>query len=147
MLNTFAFSVDNILRSIYAYSALDNFTTRGERPAVLGRDQEAVLRQLIYGCAADVILRLAPAAVASSLDSNPDRDIITVDFDIPDMSGRELIRPAIETILAAMTVAVAWGNINSDLAGVYAKIATSGLERLQCILPRAGKPEPIQEAM
>lgn len=147
MLNTFAFSVDNILRSVYAYAALDSFITRGERPAVLGRDQEAALRQLIYGCAADVVLRLAPAAIASSLDSNHDRDIITVDFDIPDMPGRELIRPAIETILAAMTVAVAWGNVNPGLAAVYTRIATSGFERLQSILPRAGKPEPIQGAM
>ena len=124
MLNTFAFSVENILRSVYAFAALDSFTSRKERPAVLGRVQD-------------------PASVASSLAEDADGDLITVDFDIPDSPGRDLIRPAVETILAAMTMAVALGGVDRQLADVYAHIAKSGFDRLEAVLPILGYPEPV----
>ena len=143
MLNTFAFSVENILRSVYAFAALDSFTSRKERPAVLGRDQEPALRQIIRTCAADLVVRLTPAAVASSLAEDADGDLITVDFDIPDNPGRDLIRPAVETILAAMTMAVALGGVDRQLADVYAHIAKSGFDRLEAVLPIHGYPEPV----
>ena len=120
MLNTFAFSVENILRSVYAFAALDSFTSRKERPAVLGRDQEPALRQIIRTCAADLVVRLTPAAVASSLAEDADGDLITVDFDIPDSPG-----------------------LDRQLADVYAHIAKSGFDRLEAVLPIHGYPEPV----
>lgn len=144
MLNTFAFSTENILRSIYAFVALDSITSGKERPSILGRDQEPALRQVVRNCASDLILRLTPAAIASSLSSDDDSDLITVDFDIPDTPAREMIRPAVETILAAMAMAVSWGGSNRTLADVYTHIATSGYDRLADVLGIYGRPEPIR---
>lgn len=147
MLNTFAFSVENILRSVYAFAALDSFTSKEARPAILGRDQEPALRQILRACATDLVVRLTPAAVVSSLSGGADDDLITVDFDVPDSPGRELIRPAVETILAAMTMAVVWGGVNRHIAEVYSHIAKSGFDRLEAVLQYRGRPESIQPGL
>lgn len=143
MLNTYAFSIERILESVYAYAALDCFSGH-RRPAVLGRDQEPALRRILRGCAADLFVQLVPAVVSTSLGDDADTgDLISADFDIPDTPARELVRPAVETILAAMVAAAAWSPVDSLLTDVYTRLATSGLERLRAVLPAGGSPEAI----
>lgn len=143
MLNTYAFSTDRILESVYAYAALDSFSGN-RRPAVLGRDQEPALRRILRGCAADLFVQLAPAVVSTSLsDDDAPADLIRADFDIPDTPARELVRPAVETILAAMVSAAAWCPVNSVLTDVYTRLATTGMNRLRAVLPAGGSPEAI----
>lgn len=46
MTQTFAISVSRVLESVYAFAALDYITVK-ERPGVLGRGQEQLLRKII----------------------------------------------------------------------------------------------------
>lgn len=134
MTQTFAISVSRVLESVYAFAALDYITVK-ERPVVLGRGQEQLLRKIIGNCMATLIAELIPVAVCASLGENSDMDIITVDFDLPDNGTSWVhLRPALEAALAAEVMHVAWSGADASLSGVYAEIASHGLKALKASL-------------
>lgn len=134
MTQTFAISVSRVLESVYAFAALDYITVK-ERPVVLGRGQEQLLRKIIGNCMATLIAELAPVAVSASLGGKSDTDIITVDFDLPDNgTSWTYLRPALEAALAAEVMHVAWSGGDESLSDVYAKIASHGMKALKASL-------------
>lgn len=147
MTQTFAISVSRVLESVYAFAALDYITVK-ERPGVLGRGQVQLLRKIIGNCMATLIAELSPLAVGSSLTDDRDRDIITVDFDLPDNgTSWTNLRPALEAALAAEVMHVAWSGADASLSGVYAEIASHGLKGIKAMLSGAkGLPGRIEPA-
>lgn len=142
---TISLSVNRILETVYAFCAADYFTSKEERPAVLGRGQEAALRRLISNAAAEMIYRLTPPAVGTSLIDEPDADIITIDFKLPeDFDMLLTIRPCLESALAASVMAVAWTGNNAEMAKGYADTYNRNLENLLRTLPVLGKPGRIE---
>ena len=141
---TIALSVERVLDSIYAYSAIDYFTSGEDRPSVLGRDNSGALKRMASNAAAHIIFRLTPPAVATSLLDEPDADIITVDFDA-DSPGMSNLRPALESAVAAAVMSVAWAGKNSAMSDTYSRLCDTNVEAALAILripPCPGRIEP-----
>ena len=147
MTQTFAISVSRVLESVYAFAALDYITVK-ERPGVLGRGLSQLLRKIIGNSIATLTAEVSPLAVGSSLADGRDGDIITVDFDLPNNGTTWTnLRPALESVLAAEVMHVAWSGSNTVLPGVYAEIAAHGMDGLKAMLSGAkGLPGRIEPA-
>ncbi len=141
---TYGISVDRVLESIYAACAVDFFTARQERPAVLGRDSEAALRRLTINAAAGLILKLSPYAVATGLLDEPDADIITIEFDTEGLPGDTgAMRSALEAALAATVMAVAWSGNCATMAESYGRLAERYVKDITTTLRGSSKPGRI----
>ncbi len=139
MTRTIALSIERILESIYACSALDYYTTKNDRPTVLGRNEAPALRQLIRNSAASLIFRLTPPAISWNLD---DEEVITVDFDMAD--GFSSLRSYLESILAAHVMSIAWAGASASLSDFYADVVDKDTEVLLAKLRLIDKPGRIE---
>lgn len=142
---TISLSTERILEAVYAFCAVDYFTSREPRPTVLGREQGPALRRLIGHAAAEMIYRLTPPAVGTNLLEEPDAEIITIDFDLPeDFDMLLTIRPSLESALAAATMSVAWAGNNSEMSTCYAKVYSDNIDRLRRVVRGLGIPGRIE---
>lgn len=142
MTQTIALSIDRILENIYAYSALDYYTTKNERPTILGRNEAPALRQLIRNSATSLIYRLTPPAIGWNLD---DEEIITIDFEIAENFAS--LRSYLESILAAQVMSVAWAGASTNLSNFYADAVDQDIEVILAKLRFSDKPGRIGAGM
>lgn len=144
-MTTVAISLERVLESVYAFCALDYFTSKEARPNILGRGQEPALRKMARRAAAELVYRLLPFAVGTNLDKD-DGDIISIDLDIPDGAPLPGMRQLLEDALAASVMAVAWAGSSSALSDSYRRAYDSALDSLVASLRSLDKPGRIEAA-
>lgn len=144
-MTTVAISLERVLESVYAFCALDYFTSKEARPNILGRGQEPALRKMARRAAAELVYRLLPFAVGTNLDKD-DGDIISIDLDIPDGAPLPGMRQLLEDALAASVMAVAWAGNNAKLSDSYRHTYDSALDGLVAGLRSLDKPGRIEAA-
>lgn len=145
---TYALSINRILENIYAFCALDYFTSKQARPEILGRDQAPALRRLICSAAAEMIFRLTPPITATNLTEESDSEIISIELDLDENNGPiEGLRPALESALAASVMALAWCGNSASLSDTYATLFNKNIEAIAQTLRRFSKPGFIEAAI
>ncbi len=144
-MTTVALSIERVLESVYAFCALDYFTSKEPRPEILGREQASALRRLISRAACELIYRLMPVAVGTNLDIDSDDDIISIDLDI-DSSDAPALRRTLEEALASSVMAVAWTGCNAATSDCYHKAYERTLAALMGTIRCPGKPGRIEAA-
>ena len=135
---TTAISLDRILEDVYAYSALEYFTTP-RRPSVLGRAQADALRRIARAEAARVAYEL-PCATG---DDDTDRDIIsytiTVSDTFPTEHWADLPR-ALQTIVAYGVLAMTYSACDTGISRHFSALQDDAIVRLSQRVGAMDKP-------
>ncbi len=143
---TYAIDTERVLEHIYAYCAIDFFTSKDSRPEVLGRDQSAALRRVITNVAAELLYHLGPAVRETSLLDNPEDTIITMQLEMSRDDSLANLRPLLESALAASVMSVVYAGANAYLSSTYATLYERQMSDLSRLIYRSGRPGFIEAA-
>ena len=147
MMTTIAISIERILQSVYAMSALDHFNAR-HRP-VLGTDHRKALRRMVLDCTAQIVYRMTPPAVETNiLDEDDEQDVITIDLELrsqPDWLPA--LRSTLENVLINKVYGTLWTGFDVNFANRYNKLADDALDRVATLLASVEKPPRIEAGM
>ncbi len=140
---TLSLSIDRILDSVYAHSAAEIVATGTERPELLGTSHAKMLRIIVRDTIASMSFVMAHAITGSNIGDNPIPDIITIDFNLPDGLSQTIFRAAVETAVAAGTLAQAWNGSESPMCDRYTRAYDMSLQAILRMVGRGVLPGAI----
>ena len=145
MNTTLSISIERVLESVYAHSAAEIVATGPARPELLSRSHADMLKVITRDTIAGVAFALTPMLTDSNIAAKPMPDIITLEMNLPEGVSQTMLQAAIETAVAAGTLARAWSGSDSPMCQRYSeayKISIESIARISCFkgLPGAIKP-------
>lgn len=126
-------SISRILESVYAHSAAEIVSTGVERPEILGRSHEEMLKVITRDTIAALAYAMMPIVTDSNIAEKPIPEVITLEIKVPDTVSEGLLRAAIETAVASGVLARAWSGSESPMHRRYSKAFEMSLEALSNI--------------
>lgn len=140
---TIALSVEKILQSVYAYSALQFYTRTDEVPDILGRAHEAMLKILIESKVASLAAELMPAVEYGGCEG----DIIALEVRPVDRELPFVIQSLFEAVVAARVMTAWFVHLDTDVAKIYGDISDKNMIDLRAMLFHPGCPGRIAPAV
>lgn len=128
---TLAISVDNILKTVFAHSAIKH--TTGQTPALLSNRHDPALRQLLLHCVGRIATELTGIArLCEDYVDTDNLEIIAFETDVnPAEPLGTTFRVFLETALVSEVLAVVWEQ-TPDLAVTYKEIAAQNIRNIRC---------------
>lgn len=140
---TLSLSIDRVLDSVYAHSTAEIVATGITRPEILGRAHTAMLRVIVRDTIAGLSFAMAHAITNSNIGENPIPDIITVDVNLLAELSQPVFRAAVETAVAAGTLAQAWSGSESPMSDRYSRAYDMSLQTILRMVGRGVLPGAI----
>ena len=81
-------SISRILESVYAHSAAEIVSTGVERPEILGRSHEEMLKVITRDTIAALAYAMMPIVTDSNIAEKPIPEVITLEIKVPDTVSR-----------------------------------------------------------
>ncbi|MBD5177204.1 MAG: hypothetical protein HDT04_01080 [Bacteroidales bacterium] len=127
---TIAISVDNILKTVFAHSAIKN--TTDQKPEILSEHDSPALRQLLYYCTCRIASQLVGIANFNAAKSDIDKmEILTFETTVnPAEPLGTTLRMFIESALVAALLASIWRE-DHDLSGVYTSLTEQNIKSIR----------------
>ena len=138
---TISLSITRILESVYAHSAAESLSSGIERPEILGRAREAMLKVICRDVIAGITMKFGKALTGSNLGSA--QDIVTLDLRLPDSVIPTLFQPALETAVAARVLARARSGSKGPMCERYERVS----EMSAAVLARHLASGPLPDAI
>ena len=102
-----------------------------------------MLRIIVRDTIASMSFVMAHAITGSNIGDNPIPDIITIDFNLPDGLSQTIFRAAVETAVAAGTLAQAWNGSESPMSDRYSRAYDMSLQAILRMVGRGVLPGAI----
>lgn len=131
MTTTISLSISNILDRVYAHTAAEVVSTGSTRPEILGRAHSEMLKVIVRDTIAGLAFSIAHLITDSNIAERPIPEIIFLEMTLPDGISQLMLCSALETAVAAGTLAQAWSGSDGPMAGRYERAYEISLDTLR----------------
>ena len=131
MTTTISLSLTNILDRVYAHTAAQVVSTGSTRPEILGRAHADMLKVIVRDSIAGLAYTVAHLITDSNIAQLPIPEIIYLEMSLPDDISQQMLCSALETAVAAGTLAQAWSGSDGPMAARYGRAYEISLETLR----------------